>query len=71
LAIQAFFPLDDEMRATIVRLMTEVADADALRIDLRENHGGQPDTVALLVSSLFDPEPVRLSDIHRRDDGST
>ena len=71
LPIIAFYPLEREVRDAIERSMTEVADADALLIDLRENHGGQPDTVALILSYLFDPEPVHLTDIVWHFDGST
>jgi hypothetical protein len=64
------FPPPEEVRKAIARAMTEVADADALLIDLRQNHGGSPDTVALVASYLFD-KPVHLNDMFRRDDGST
>jgi C-terminal processing protease CtpA/Prc len=51
--------------------MSQVADARALILDLRENHGGDPSAVALLLSYLFEPPPVHLNDIWWRDDGST
>ena len=51
--------------------MTQVADARALILDLRDNRGGHPQTVAFVASYLFDATPVHLSDIYRRDDGST
>ncbi len=50
--------------------MSRVADADALLVDLRENHGGHPATVALVASYLFDPAPVHLNDMFSHDDGS-
>jgi hypothetical protein len=50
--------------------MSEVADASALILDLRENRGGDPSTGLLLLSYLFDPRPVHLADISSRD-GST
>jgi C-terminal processing protease CtpA/Prc len=48
-----------------------IADADALILDLRENFGGYPEMVALLVSYLVDPTPVHLIDFWDHDDNST
>jgi hypothetical protein len=62
---------DDEARNAIAGLMSQVADARALLVDLRENHGGSPETVALVASYLFDEAPVHLNDIFSRDTGST
>ncbi|WP_082938346.1 S41 family peptidase [Mitsuaria sp. 7] len=45
--------------------MTLLAQSDALIIDLRRNGGGEPETVALLASYLFD-KPTHLVDIHWR-----
>jgi hypothetical protein len=42
--------------------MAAVADAAALIIDLRENGGGNPDTVTQLCAYLFDDRPVHLND---------
>jgi hypothetical protein len=42
-------------------MMSLVGDTRALVIDLRENHGGEPDAVALLASYLFD-ERTHLND---------
>jgi C-terminal processing protease CtpA/Prc len=42
--------------------MAAVADAAALIIDLRENGGGNPDTVTQLCAWLFDDKPVHLND---------
>jgi hypothetical protein len=72
LVINGFLPAkDDEVRQGIAALMSQVADADALLIDLRENHGGDPATVALVASYLFDSTPVHLNDMYRRDNDST
>ena len=71
LSFIAFYPPDHEVRAAIARAMTEISTADALLIDLRNNHGGQPDTVALIASYLFDDKPVHLNDIYWPDPGST
>ncbi len=51
--------------------MAKVADADALVLDLRQNYGGYPEMVALLVSYLTDGPPVHLVDFWDHDDGST
>jgi hypothetical protein len=72
LVIDAFVPADDEeVRRGIGALMTQVADADALLVDLRENHGGAPPTVALVASYLFEAKPVHLNDMYKREDRST
>lgn len=66
--ITRFPPADgDEARDAIAALMTQVADADALLIDLRRNGGGHPDTVALVASYVFDAKPVHLNDMYSRD----
>jgi CubicO group peptidase (beta-lactamase class C family) len=57
----------DNARSAIAGFMTKVADADALIIDLRENHGGDPETVALVASYLFDDKPVHINDMVMRD----
>ena len=51
--------------------MTLVADSDALIIDLRRNGGGDPATVALISSYLFDGDPVHLNDLYYRWSGQT
>ncbi len=61
---------DNEARERVARLMSQVADADALLVDLRNNGGGWPETVALIASYLFDETPVHLSDVFSRDTGS-
>ncbi|SDG90225.1 N-terminal domain of Peptidase_S41 [Lentzea fradiae] len=53
-----------------IAAMTILAHTKALIIDLRENGGGDPNTVALVCSYLFD-EPVHLNDIYNRPDDST
>lgn len=52
--------------------MTFLADTDALIIDLRDNHGGDPATVAIMVSYLYnDYDTVHINDIYWRPDNST
>jgi len=52
--------------------MTLLQGSDALIIDLRRNHGGQPNTVAHLMSHFFPVGDQRhLNDIYSRADDST
>jgi hypothetical protein len=68
--INGFPPIvDDESRKAVADLMSQVADADALLVDLRNNGGGSPETVALIASYLFDTAPVHLNDMFSRDTG--
>lgn len=55
---------------SIVAAMSLVADADGLVLDARGCRGGSPDGVVLVLSHLFGPEPVRLSDIESREEGT-
>jgi Peptidase family S41/N-terminal domain of Peptidase_S41 in eukaryotic IRBP len=53
--------------ATASAAMTALAGSDALILDLRDNHGGNPD-MALLLASYFFAEPVHLGDTIGRDE---
>lgn len=66
IAINGFPPLP-RVRDAVAAFMSDVADADVLIIDLRANHGGDPSTVALVASYLFDDQPVHLNDMVERD----
>jgi hypothetical protein len=59
-----------QSRAVIAAAMSRLADTDALIIDLRANTGGDPATVELLSSYLFDGK-THLSDIYWRRSDST
>lgn len=50
--------------------MDKLADTDGLIVDLRENRGGGPQTVALLISYFVD-QRTRLNDLWDRDTGIT
>jgi hypothetical protein len=54
----------------IAAAMTLLGDTDALIVDLRECHGGDPETVMQLASYLFD-RPTHLNDIYFRDENRT
>ncbi|WP_109641062.1 MULTISPECIES: S41 family peptidase [Lentzea] len=54
----------------VTAAMNLIAHTDALIIDLRDNGGGDPNTVALICSYLFD-ERVHLNDIYNRPDDTT
>ncbi len=51
--------------------MSEVAGARVLVLDLRDNYGGDPRTVAFFMSYFFDPTPVHVNDIWSRDEDVT
>ena len=51
------------IREAISGIISEVADTDALLVDLRLNGGGSPDTVAFVLSYLLDDGPVHLLDM--------
>ncbi|QNB00311.1 S41 family peptidase [Massilia sp. Se16.2.3] len=57
-------------RPAIAAAMALVADADALIVDLRQNGGGDPNTVAFMSSYLFDKR-THLNDLYWRKGGRT
>ncbi len=69
LSLEVFLPARDAGEA-LTQAMNLLANTDALIIDLRDNHGGDPNTVALLASYLFDGR-THLNDFyHRKGDRS-
>ena len=59
--------LDPELGAeTVAAAMNFVANTDALIFDLRQNGGGDPAMVALIISYLFGDKPVHLHSIYVR-----
>ncbi len=59
----------DEAGEAIGAAMRMLRSADALILDLRENSGGSPDTVALLASYVFDASELPLFRIVPRSGG--
>lgn len=70
LDLRTFYRID-EARDTIAAAMQLLAHAEALIIDLRNNGGGSPETVALLAGYLFDRPGMPLFDIVSRSGDST
>jgi C-terminal processing protease CtpA/Prc len=62
----AFFMRPVEHRDALAAAMKTLEPADALILDMRENGGGSPGTVALLVSYLLDPPERALFEIVQR-----
>lgn len=60
----------DVATPAVIAAMNLIAHTDALIIDLRANGGGDPNTVALICSYLFD-EQKHLNDIYNRPDDTT
>jgi len=72
LPIFGFVPAQDEaVQESIADSLTQVADAAALIIDLRDNNGGRAPTVALVISYLLDGPPILLDRVERRYDHSS
>jgi C-terminal processing protease CtpA/Prc len=65
LKLTAFYRLQ-EMRETLAAAMLTLQHTDALILDLRENTGGSPESVALLLSYLFDKPSMPLFEIINR-----
>lgn len=64
------FPPRSLVAGTYASAMDKLSDTDALIIDVRDNSGGAPESVALLISYFVD-RPTRLNDIWSRDSGRT
>lgn len=60
---------DDETKKNLINAMAELANTDALIIDLRDNLGGDPNAVAFL-SSYFLDQDIMLWSIIDRDSNS-
>lgn len=64
------FPPAEAAAPKYAAAMSLLSDTKALIIDLRANHGGEPEAVALLASYLFDTR-THLNDIYLRDGNQT
>ncbi|HEU0369807.1 MAG TPA: S41 family peptidase, partial [Candidatus Acidoferrum sp.] len=64
------FPDPPTCHARMEAAMHSLQYADAIIFDVRENHGGSPEMVALIASYLFD-RPTHLNDIYNRGSNST
>lgn len=60
----------ERVKGRFAAAMSLLGDTRALIIDLRQNHGGEPESVALLASYLFDTR-TRLNDIYDRETDRT
>ena len=56
----------EEAREEIRETMNAAADAAAIVFDVRNNGGGEPETVALVTSYVFGSEPVHLNSLYWR-----
>jgi hypothetical protein len=71
LDVRGFFPTEFAAPA-ISAAMTLLGGSDALILDLRNNGGGEPQTVAYLLSYFFaEGDERHLNDIYNRLDGTT
>ena len=71
LDVRGFFPTEFAAPA-MSAAMTLLSGTDALIIDLRNNGGGEPQTVAYLMSHFFaEGDERHLNDIYNRLDGTT
>lgn len=62
------FPHPEIAGEALVAAMRLLDGTDALILDLRQNRGGDSDTVLFLASWFFGPDPVRLNDaVQRRE----
>lgn len=55
---------------TVIAALNCLSNTAALIIDLRQNGGGSPRTVALISTYLFGDQPVHLNDLHWREKDS-
>ncbi len=65
LELRAFSPAEVGGE-TAVAAMNFLSNTDALIIDLRQNGGGSPSMIQLILSYLFDAEPVHLNNFYDR-----
>lgn len=61
------FDYPDKAADTLAASMQFLENTDALIFDLRQNGGGSPSMVQLIISYLLDAEQVHLNDIYKRN----
>jgi C-terminal processing protease CtpA/Prc len=64
--IDEFYDLIDGSGPTFLASMRMLSSTDALVVDVRNNSGGDPATVAVACSFFFDVEPVHLNTLESR-----
>ena len=64
------FPSRAAVAGAYASALDKLSDTDALIVDVRDNSGGDPASVALLISYFVD-RPTRLNDVWSRDSGRT
>lgn len=67
LALRQFHRPAAQVRARIAAAMSELADSSAMIVDLTSNVGGDPHSVALLLSYFFDRPPFVVNRFHWRN----
>ncbi len=70
LKIDGFGPVD-KVGETVTGAMMYLANTEALIIDLRENHGGDPELVQYVASYFFGDTPVHINDLYYRKGNRT
>jgi C-terminal processing protease CtpA/Prc len=65
------FPALKYSKDVIIHTMGFLANMDAIIIDLRENGGGQPETVQYMCSYFFDSKPRLLNSLYSREKDET
>ncbi|AWH85562.1 hypothetical protein HYN59_10765 [Flavobacterium album] len=70
LKIDGFGPVD-KVGETVTGAMMYLANTEALIIDLRENHGGEPELVQYVASYFFGDAPVHINDLYYRKGNET
>ncbi|WP_017729738.1 S41 family peptidase [Nafulsella turpanensis] len=66
-----FFPLSQEARQTVASAMSFVRNADAVILDLRQNGGGHPEMVQLVMSYFFNEKPFHYNSLYDRPSNTT
>ncbi|MBF8962773.1 S41 family peptidase [Pontibacter sp. FD36] len=66
-----FFPVSEQARQTVAAAMAFIANTDAVIIDLRQNGGGHPEMVQLVMSYFFDEKPIHYNSIYDRPRNTT